>query len=1353
MSDYRRYPSNPNKPPNGMGDGKNAQIPRYQTDPFAPYDDPAAVPAPFPPQEDYSAWRRPPSDRGPSFLMDDPVPYGAEMLQGGVPLITQPGAVNPNPNFSLRGEDAPTRTGAPSMASQMVHKRKTIDRGERSPFVPPPLPLNEGADAFQETAVPPPVPDRMLTPAAGFSQPESGDPSPQQRNRRAARAARYQEPEVSDMPAPSSAAQAAPHAMAPSWKQKESSAAPGMDAPASLTQMDHSQGFDPFAAGDSESPKQALPRAPRRPAAPGERYSGPRTAMPASGAPIHRSRVGTLPEEDDSLMDADARQSYGRTRPAPPSRLEEDSRQRPPSGAAGQGLRPRPQGGPGSPDPRIEPGMPTGGERPPRPAGAPSPRPLQGMPGPRPRRPEGPEDLPPDRRPARDRDGMPRKPGNRPPASYEQDSDRLSSAASVRRPRYDFEEEEDYIPRRHGCLMPIVVILLISGIALAGICLPDWTAMGGNIGTALDGVKTSLTNLLGQAKEMVFPTEVRISEFAVNPAEGTAPVNLAFQIRTSKSVSQLRIADEAGNVYFEKALTDQDALSGIVTKNTNDLIWKLDYTMEQAFSGLLIVQTQLPDGSWDEGKPLASPLVIEMPAEIPPAVTSFGSDISQGTTPAAIHFTLQTSSDVEAVRLVNDYDNAVASLKREEGATQQGSVIQSGDGLLWELIVNVEDPYEGSYELQYQTPFEPGFIPSEFSKYVEMSQPLEDGEANVSGNEEGIDAAAGDNGEDPENAGLFEGDPGFDEAAGDNGDNPADAGLLEGDMEEDPHLASDGDMDDIPDPFPQETPTPTPELEPEPTPLPPLAAKADESASPSAIRLNSTVYDELKITSSYNRAQPLSMLSPFSYHLNTQPDMHSSSNYAIWKQSGVLTFRSGPLRQNAAYGALENSPMSLSPHWQVPVGSMKLSNSTVYGIVWPGQPAIVKWYTEARNIMNLNEEKKATTALKEVILGGQDGKIYFLDLADGEPTRDAIDMGAPIGGGVSVATNGTPILGVGQNYSKLATRQAPNGYHLFNLTNGKELLLLDGRDKSANSNFSGANGAALFARQAQREFPENKIPPLAMVVGGQNGVLYTVELNDHNNREAGTLQISPAIQRYKTLAEKQERKTTNIEASVAMYNNYIYYADIFGVLQCVDINTLSPVWAVKTGDSVLSTPALDFEEATQGIALYTGNTINRQGKNGVCTIRRYNALTGAEDWAYEVPELHFDKNANIGCVASPVVGQQSILDLVIFTVTDGSHGSRVIAIAKADGNVVWTKTLDTESQSSPVAVYDEEGGAWLIQAESNGNLHLMDARTGEMIHTLKLEGFIEASPAVYKDILVIGTTGRDTSFIYGIKIK
>ena len=53
---------------------------------------------------------------------------------------------------------------------------------------------------------------------------------------------------------------------------------------------------------------------------------------------------------------------------------------------------------------------------------------------------------------------------------------------------------------------------------------------------------------------------------------------------------------------------------------------------------------------------------------------------------------------------------------------------------------------------------------------------------------------------------------------------------------------------------------------------------------------------------------------------------------------------------------------------------------------------------------------------------------------------------------------------------------------------------------------------------------------------------------------------------------------------------------------------------------------------------------------------------------------------------------------------------------------------------------------------SDGVLMLLDGLTGETINTLQLNGTIEASPAVYQNMLVIGTTGKGTSFLYGVKI-
>lgn len=1342
MSDLNR--NNPN-PVDAVGMKKQGRNPWQQPDPFASYDDPQAMPPADPgSQEDFSAWRRPPVQKGPSLFSEEPAPYGAEMLQGGVPLYAASQASAGEDDFARQGEDAPTRIGRPVLSPQMVSKRKTIDRSERPSFTPP-FPIGERSPS--QEAASPVTPPRAVSastfsapqpPAAG-AEPEAA-PAPS-RSRRVSRTARYQEQGgAAPQPSPTPPASGA----TPSWAPGEAAAPSVFPRTREPLPALHPSpnAFDSFHEEEALPEAEDAPKSSRRPAVPGERYTGARTAIPLSGAPVLRSQVGALPEEQDSPGRLRNKARQARDQIAPEGAA-------PSPGAPAPYREPGPRPGPEARGPR--PPMPPRPQGPqdgparqsiPRPQGAPGQRPPMGPPpNGRPQRPLEEEDR--SRRPARSNEGegaaLVRRqgaaPGVRPLPQFEEDSDRYApprqnenprgrAPASVQRPRYDFEDDdEDDIPqrRRRGCLVPIVVLLLALGIALAGIWLPNWDAIGGPVGTALGGVKSTLKGFAENVISLVSPQGQRVTGFTVSPTEGSAPVALVFSVQTSTNVKDLRFVDEQGAVLLQKTMTDQDLLQRTVIQNNKNLIWSIPYTMEDAYSGLVTVQTLLSNGEWDEGMALASPLRIAGPVQPLPLVTSFSSDTTEGPVPATIRFKAQTGPDVVAVRVVDIYGTPVVSHSLGDGVTPSGSVSESAQSLTWDLSVDVDMAYEGDYTLQYQTVDDLNFNDSDYSVYVELSEPLSPEEAAGNSPEDGGDALGDAAGEDAL-ANADGGDALGDASGEDAGPVVAANALLAGE-----DLGVDPPEEPIPQ-EPVETAPPAPSATPAPTPLPALTAQADESADPSAISLKKTIYNELKTTDSYSRAKALNILDPF--------------NYAVWKQSGVLTFRNGPFRQNAAYGTVDVAQNTLTELWKVPVGSKKLNKSSVHGIAWPGQPIIVKWPTEVRNLMNLNEEKKATTALKEVILGGQDGIIYFLDLTDGKETRTPIDMGAPIGGGASLATNGTPILGIGQSHSNLASKQVPNGYHLFNLLSGKELLLLDGRDKSANTNYSGASGAALFDKQTQ-----------SLVVGGQNGVLYSVELNENFDHLAGSLKIDPAIQRYKTLAAKQDKKRSNIDGSVAMYGGYVFYGDESGVLQCMDINTLSSVWAVKTGDDINATPALDFEESAQTLALYTGNSIVYQGKSGVCTIRRYNALTGAEDWAYEVPDVAYSTEFKIGCMASPVVGENAIGDLVIFTVTNGKGGSQVIALKKADGAVAWTQKLESESESSPVAVYSDSGEAWLVQAERNGSVHLMNAKTGEILNTLKLSGEIEASPAVYRDILVIGTTGKDTGAIYGIRIQ
>ena len=544
-----------------------------------------------------------------------------------------------------------------------------------------------------------------------------------------------------------------------------------------------------------------------------------------------------------------------------------------------------------------------------------------------------------------------------------------------------------------------------------------------------------------------------------------------------------------------------------------------------------------------------------------------------------------------------------------------------------------------------------------------------------------------------------------------------------------------------PDPTaePTEAPTPGPTAVPTATPLPRLEATAGSGS----LKVVDTVYNGKKnITSSYTRAQSLIAPNPDEY-----------THYP----TGVVTFRGDNFRRNAAFGITNVENESLSVLWKTPVGSLRTDEyGTLYGVGWTGQPAIIRWTREVRLGMNLFDDKKANIYLTEVIFGAQDGKIYFLDLSDGSPTRDPINVGYPLKGSVAIDNWDRPLLAVGQGISKLANGKSGTiGLHIYNLVNGKEAFFLNGRKRddqlqySTNGAFDGT-GLFLFSNDGTDEF----------VVAGENGLLYTVDLhgefiypNNDRPTAAVSMEIKPNVTYLRTKAADEKDNLVNVESSVAMYDKYIYMADTYGVVRCVDSDTMKTVWAIDGGDNTDAAIALDMDGAS-GVSLYTGNTAySRLGKKNDVTIRRLNALTGEEIWQYQI-KCDYDKNQLSGCKASPIIGQNSISHLVIFTVNmvEGG-GSKILALDKQTGRVVWEKALTDQAISSPVAVYNAAGEAWIIQGDEGGNLTLLNGQTGQVRSTLNLGGSIQGSPAVFRNYLVVGTCSKDNAYMYGIRIE
>ncbi len=461
----------------------------------------------------------------------------------------------------------------------------------------------------------------------------------------------------------------------------------------------------------------------------------------------------------------------------------------------------------------------------------------------------------------------------------------------------------------------------------------------------------------------------------------------------------------------------------------------------------------------------------------------------------------------------------------------------------------------------------------------------------------------------------------------------------------------------------------------------------------------------------------------------------SADNYSDIE--GVTCFRGNNYRNSASYGTAEIKENKLEVIWDVPIS--RIDGWT--GVGWNGQPAIVKWSDKVKQNMNIYDSKKNKNDLKEVIYGTLDGNVYFLDLENGEYTRKPINLAAPIKGSVSIDPRGIPLLYVGQGIDKVNEEKVEIGYRIYSLIDQKKLYFINGIDRFAYRGWGAFDSTAIVDKHTD-----------TMVVGGENGILYKVKLNSNYNIQDGTISIDPKTVRYRYW--KNGNKYQGIENSVATYRNLAYFADNGGWLQCINLNTMKPVWVQNVTDDTDSTIVLDEEQ--DGVSIYTACQVDKQGEEGFSYIRKINALTGNIVWKrpYKaISKIRENRSAsNGGAFATPVVGKNQLDNLIIYNLArcEEIEKGKIVALDKHTGKEVWTLNLKNYSWSSPVDVYTKEGKGYIIVCNSAGIMYLLDGLTGAVLDKIYLGSNIEGSPAVYDDIIVVGTRGQK---IFGVKIK
>ena len=428
---------------------------------------------------------------------------------------------------------------------------------------------------------------------------------------------------------------------------------------------------------------------------------------------------------------------------------------------------------------------------------------------------------------------------------------------------------------------------------------------------------------------------------------------------------------------------------------------------------------------------------------------------------------------------------------------------------------------------------------------------------------------------------------------------------------------------------------------------------------------------------------------------------------------GILTFRGGHRRDARKYsGKVKGTPSRIVQDWATKTDARGKWGG---GTGWSGQPVYAKWTNE-----QLAHYRKTSPGVtqhlnnEEIMVGSLCGKVYFIDYATGQFSRQPIDVMNPLKGsmGLDPAMNGS--LYVGQGYPD----HEPIGHLAIDLDSHKQVYMW-GRDPKAKRNWNTYDSSPIIAGQF-------------MFWCGENGTVYKYERLGN-----GKLKMHSAL-RYVIKGDHG----AGIESSIAIYKNYGFIGDNHGDVLCINLNNMKPVWHYDNHDDIDGSIVVEVEN---GIPyLYCGCEVDLQsGPDKRTHFVKLNGLNGSKVWEWSCPSekvnirnAHFDG----GLYCTPLLGDGNCKDMIFasFNQLDGKKTSEFLAFDKKTGQVLYRKPLDFFAWSSPVGFYNEKKELFIVIGNSNGHLYMFNGKTGDMLFDQVMSSNFESSPVVINNTLVVG---------------
>ncbi len=468
--------------------------------------------------------------------------------------------------------------------------------------------------------------------------------------------------------------------------------------------------------------------------------------------------------------------------------------------------------------------------------------------------------------------------------------------------------------------------------------------------------------------------------------------------------------------------------------------------------------------------------------------------------------------------------------------------------------------------------------------------------------------------------------------------------------------------------------------------------------------------------------------------------------------AGVLTYRGNNYRSSGSYGAAKIDSGAMQILWTHKLPEFALSGPSE----GTSQPLVVRWPADIMGSMSFKSAKKGLVQLTEVIFADKSGDIYFLDIDDGELTRTPIPTIAYTQGTPTLDPRGYPLLFVGQSIQEDGNVSRSHYQYLFviNLITGKPVFRFGSSsvEPFSDNKWQGYGGSPLV-------YDDH------VMIEGESGILYMYEVgsNFELDKARVTINDEPDLYKYKyenpgtgyqsDYDDGEENTVRNIDSgttgSLAGYQNYVLFSDRSGYIQCIDLNHMSLIYAVDidgNGDFTLSLEGDGFD--ANAFSIYSGTRLEYEieinGDDGISDeteavyFRKINGLTGKIEWenAHDcLTRTDFRGGISEACA----IGEKNLAKLVIYSVVmeEGTTNTKLYAVNKSDGSLVWEKEIQALSKSAPTVFYDEAGKGYVVVCDADGYARLYDGLTGSEMSTVILEAGADGTPVVYSDKMVV----------------